>query len=83
MSTFLSNDTVFNVSKNNLFTTITVLSGMVTIKDENYSDEVTTGQELQIQSFKTLQESFADVGLISDDFRQSDWYVLNNGDRYE
>lgn len=78
-----SRNTVFNVSKNNLFTTITVLDGMVTIQDETYSGEVTTGQQIQIQSFKTLEESFASVGLVSSDFRSSDWYTLNNGSQFE
>ena len=59
-----SANTVVNVSKNNLFTTVTVLDGMVTISDEEYSGEVVTGQQLQIQSFKTLEESFATIGII-------------------
>ena len=78
-----SANTVVNVSKNNLFTTVTVLDGMVTISDEEYSGEVVTGQQLQIQSFKTLEESFATIGIISDDFRASDWYTVNNGDSLE
>lgn len=78
-----SSDSVFDISKNNLFTTITVLSGMVTVRNENYTGEITAGKQVQIQSFKTLEESFASLALLSNEFRLSDWYVLNNGAQYE
>lgn len=78
-----SGDSVFDISKNNLFTTVTVLSGMVTVRNENYTGEITAGKQVQIQSFKTLEESFESLALISNEFRLSDWYVLNNGAQYE
>lgn len=77
---FPGNNTVVNISKNNLFTTISVLDGIVTVRDDEFSSEVVGGQQVQIQSFKTLEESFASIGSLSDDFRASDWYTLNNGD---
>lgn len=79
-----SSTTVMNISKNELFTTITVLQGSATVNLNGSLQEITAGKQLNYSSLKTLtpEEMAARIASINPETLGSDWMKLNNASAY-
>lgn len=76
--------TVMNVSKNELFTTITVLQGSATINLSGSAQEITAGKQLNYSSLKTLtpEDIASRIVPINPDTLASDWMKQNGAGAY-
>lgn len=76
--------TVLNVSKNELFTTITVLQGSATVTLGWSSQEITSGKQLNYSSLKTLtvEEISSRIVPINPDALATDWMKSNGATAY-
>ena len=79
-----SSTTVLNISKNELFTTITVLQGSATISLSGSTQEITAGKQLNYSSLKTLtpEDLATRIAPISPDALSSDWMKANGASAY-
>lgn len=79
-----SSTTVMNISKNELFTTITVLQGSATVNLNGSLQEITAGKQLNYSSLKTLtpEEMAARIATVNPETLGSDWMKLNGASAY-
>jgi len=79
-----SSTTVMNVSKNELFTTITVLQGSATVNLNGSIQEITAGKQLNYSSLKTLtpEDIASRIAPVNPDTLSSDWMKLNGAGAY-
>ncbi len=79
-----SSTTVLNVSKNELFTTITVLQGSATVTLAGSSQEIGAGKQLNYSSLKTLtpEDISSRIVPINPDALSSDWMKSNGATAY-
>lgn len=76
--------TVMNVSKNELFTTITVLQGSATVSLAGSTQEITAGKQLNYSSLKTLtaEDIATRIVPINPDTLSSEWMNKNGANAY-
>lgn len=76
--------TVLNVSKNELFTTITVLQGSATVTLAGSSQEIGAGKQLNYSSLKTLtpEDITSRIVPINPEALSSDWMKSNGASAY-
>ncbi len=75
-----SSTTVMNISKNELFTTITVLQGSASLNLAGSLLEITAGKQLNYSTLKTLtiEDLTTRIAPINPDTLSTDWMKLNN-----
>lgn len=76
--------TVMNVSKNDLFTTITVLQGSANIMLGSESQEITAGKQLNYSTLRTLtaEDIKSRIAPINPETLTSEWMSLNGASAY-
>lgn len=79
-----SSTTVMNISKNELFTTITVLQGSASLSLNGSLLEIVAGKQLNYSSLKTLtlEDLTSRLAPINPDTLSTDWMKLNNASAY-
>jgi hypothetical protein len=79
-----SSNTVMNISKNELFTTITVLQGSASLNLAGSLLEITAGKQLNYSTLKTLtiEDLTTRIADINPDLLSTDWMKLNNASAY-
>jgi hypothetical protein len=79
-----SSMTVMNISKNELFTTITVFQGSATLNLNGSQLEIVAGKQLNYSALKTLtiEDLTTRLTAINPDSLTSDWMKLNNAASY-
>jgi hypothetical protein len=79
-----SSNTVMNISKNELFTTITVLQGSASLNLAGSLLEITAGKQLNYSTLKTLtiEDLTTRIADINPDSLSTDWMKLNNASAY-
>jgi hypothetical protein len=79
-----SSTTVLNVSKNELFTTITVLQGSAIVDLNGSTQEITAGKQLNYSTLKTLtpEDITTRITPVNADTLTSDWMSLNGASAY-
>jgi len=79
-----SSGSVLNVAKNELFTTITVLQGTVTVSVENKTLEIASGQQLNYSTLRTVtfDDLSSRVAPINPETLTSPWMSLNGANTY-
>lgn len=79
-----SSTTVMNVSKNELFTTITVLQGSASLNLNGSLLEIVAGKQLNYSTLKTLtiEDLTTRIASINPDTLSTDWMKLNNASAY-
>jgi hypothetical protein len=79
-----SSTTVMNISKNELFTTITVLQGSASLNLGGSLLEIVSGKQLNYSTLKTLtiEDLTSRITPINPDSLSSDWMKLNNASAY-
>ena len=79
-----SSTTVMNISKNELFTTITVLQGSASLNLAGSIFEIPSGKQLNYSTLKTLtiEDLTARIADINPDTLSTDWMKLNNAPAY-
>lgn|GEM_PF-558058 len=79
-----SSGSVFNIAKNELFTTISVLQGTVTVSAENKTLEIVAGQQLNYSTLRTV--TFDDLSSritpINPETLITPWMSLNGASTY-
>ncbi len=79
-----SSGSVLNIAKNDLFTTITVLQGTITVNIEEKTLEVASGQQLNYSTLRTV--TFDDLSSritpINPESLTSPWMSLNGASSY-
>lgn len=75
---------VLNIAKNELFTTITVLQGTVTIGIEDKTLEVVAGQQLNYSTLRTVtyDDLASRAAPINPEALTSEWMSMNGADTY-
>lgn len=76
--------TVMNVSKNDLFTTITVLQGSANIILGSETQEITAGKQLNYSTLRTLtaEDVKSRIAPINPETLTSEWMTLNGASAY-
>jgi len=79
-----SSTTVMNISKNELFTTITVLQGSASLNLWGSLLEIIAGKQLNYSTLKTLtlEDLTSRIAPINPDTLSSDWMKSNNASAY-
>lgn len=79
-----SSTTVMNISKNELFTTITVLQGSASLNLGGSILEIPGGKQLNYSTLKTLtiEDLTTRIADINPDTLSTDWMKLNNASAY-
>jgi len=79
-----SSTTVMNISKNELFTTITVLQWSASLSLNGSLLEIVAGKQLNYSTLKTLtiEDLTSRIAPINPDTLSSDWMKLNNANAY-
>ena len=79
-----SSTTVMNISKNELFTTVTVLQGSATLNLGGSLLEIVAGKQLNYSTLKTLtiEDLTSRIAPINPDTLSTDWMKLNNASAY-
>ena len=79
-----SSTTVMNISKNELFTTITVLQGSASLNLGGSLLEIIAGKQLNYSTLKTLtlEDLTSRIAPINPDTLSSDWMKSNNASAY-
>lgn len=79
-----SSTTVMNISKNELFTTITVLQGSASLNLNGSLLEIVAGKQLNYSTLKTLtiEDLTTRIAPINPDTLSTDWMKLNNAGAY-
>ncbi len=79
-----SSGSVLNIAKNELFTTITVLQGTITVSVENKTLEVTSGQQLNYSTLRTVtfDDLSSRIAPINPETLTSPWMSLNGASTY-
>ena len=79
-----SSTTVMNISKNELFTTITVLQGSASLNLAGSLLEITAGKQINYSTLKTLtiEDLTTRIAPINPDTLSTDWMKLNNASAY-
>lgn len=79
-----SSNSVMNISKNELFTTITVLQGSASVNLAGSLLEITAGKQLNYSTLKTLtiEDLTTRIADINPDTLSTDWMKLNNASAY-
>lgn len=79
-----SSGSVLNVAKNELFTTITVLQGTVTVSVDNKTLEVASGQQLNYSTLRTVtfDDLSSRIAPINSESLTSPWMSLNGAANY-
>lgn len=79
-----SSTTVLNISKNELFTTITVLQGSATVTLAGSSQEIWAGKQLNYSSLKTLtaEDISSRIVPVNPDALATDWMKSNGATAY-
>lgn len=79
-----SSTTVMNISKNELFTTISVLQGSASINLGGSLLEIPSGKQLNYSTLKTItiEDLTSRVADINPDTLSTDWMKLNNASAY-
>lgn len=79
-----SSTTVMNISKNELFTTITVLQGSASLNLGGSLLEIVAGKQLNYSTLKTLtiEDLTSRVAPVNPDTLSSDWMKQNNASAY-
>lgn len=79
-----SSTTVMNISKNELFTTITVLQGSATLNLGGSILEIPGGKQLNYSTLKTLtiEDLTTRIAAINPDTLSTDWMKTNNASAY-
>lgn len=79
-----ASNTVLNVSKNELFTTIAVLQGSASVNLNGSLQEIVAGKQLNYSSLKTLtpEDIATRIAPVNPDTLSSDWMKLNGAGAY-
>lgn len=79
-----SSGSVLNIAKNELFTTITVLQGTITVSVEDKTLEVTSGQQLNYSTLRTVtfDDLSSRIAPINPETLTSPWMSLNGASTY-
>jgi hypothetical protein len=79
-----SSTTVMNISKNELFTTITVFQGSASLDLAGSLLEITSGKQLNYSTLKTvtIEDLTTRIAPINPDTLSTDWMKLNNASAY-
>jgi len=79
-----SSGSILNVAKNELFTTITVLQGTITVSLENKTLEIAGGQQLNYSTLRTVtyDDLSTRIAPINPETLTSPWMSLNGADTY-
>lgn len=79
-----SSGSVSNISKNELFTTISVLQGTITVSVEDKTIEVASGQQLNYSTLRTVtyEDLSTRVAPINPESLTSPWMSLNGASTY-
>lgn len=84
LSLIPSSTTVMNISKNELFTTITVLQGSASLNLGGSLLEIVAGKQLNYSTLKalTIEDLTSRIAPINPDSLSTDWMKLNNASAY-
>lgn len=80
-----SANTIVNITKNDLFSTLSVFRGSLTITIDGQSLEVSSGKQLTFYSSnksQTISDLEQKITLITQDNLESEWMRLNNASSY-